>query len=118
MSSDSPPRSERSLKHRWTLAISAMLVAGLAAQILLTGGFSFFGTWNAAIEWLKFSEKEASRMQEANSLQVFRRLGTALLRNPLVQAAAQEPVKDRLQNEIEPVLEGSGVHWTYMGPQG
>jgi serine phosphatase RsbU (regulator of sigma subunit) len=118
MSPDRPPRAERSLKHRWTLAISAMLVAGLAAQILLTGGFSFFGTWNAAIEWLKFSEKEASRMQEANSIQVFRRLGTALLRNPLVQAAAQEPVKDRLQNEIEPVLEGSGVHWTYLGSQG
>ncbi|HVG59291.1 MAG TPA: SpoIIE family protein phosphatase [Hyalangium sp.] len=118
MSPDRPPPTERSLKHRWTIAISGMLVAGLAAQILLTGGFSFFGTWRAAIEWLKFSEQQASRMQEANSIQAFRRLGTALLRNPLVQAATQEPVMDRLQSEIEPVLEGSGVHWTYLGPQG
>lgn len=118
MSPEHPPRVGRSLKYRWTLAISGVLVAGLAAQILLTGGFSFFGTWRAAIEWLKFSEKEASRMQEANSVQVFRHLGTALLRNPLVQAATQEPTKDRLEKEIEPVLEGSGVHWTYLGPQG
>jgi serine phosphatase RsbU (regulator of sigma subunit) len=118
MAPESPPRAAGSLKHRWTLAISGMLVAGLAAQILLTGGFSFFGTWNAAIEWLRFSEKEASRMQEANSVQVFRRLGTALLRNPVVQAATQEPVKDRLQGELDPVLAGSGVHWTYLGPQG
>ncbi len=49
MSPERPPRAGRCLKHRWTLAISAMLVAGLAAQILLTGGFSFFGTWRAAI---------------------------------------------------------------------
>lgn len=118
MTPEHPPRAARSLKHRWTLAISGMLVAGLAAQILLTGGFSFFGTWRAAIEWLRFSEKEASRMQEANSVQVFRRLGTALLRNPVVQAATQEPVRDRLREELEPVLAGSGVHWTYLGPRG
>jgi serine phosphatase RsbU (regulator of sigma subunit) len=118
---EAAPRSgwaARSLKHRWTLAISGMLVAGLAAQILLTGGFSFFGTWRAAMEWLRFSEKEASAMQEANSMQVFRRLGTALLRNPVVHAATQEPVKDRLRDELDPVLAGSGVHWAYLGPQG
>jgi serine phosphatase RsbU (regulator of sigma subunit) len=118
MEPEHPPRAARSLKHRWTLAISGMLAAGLAAQILLTGGFSFFGTWRAAIEWLRFSEKQASRMQEANSVQGFRRLGTALLRNPVVQAAAQDPGPERLRAELDPVLAGSGVHWTYLGPQG
>ncbi len=118
MSPEHPPRPARSLKHRWTLAISGMLVAGLAAQILLTGGFSFFGTWRAAIEWLKFSEQQASRMQEANSVQGFRRLGTALLRNPLVQAAVQEPAPEMLRAELSPVLVASGIHWTYLGPQG
>jgi len=121
MPPESPPGAGlagRSLKRRWTLAISGMLVAGLAAQILLTGGFSFFGTWRAAMEWLRFSEKEASGMQEANSVQVFRRLGTALLRNPVVQAATREPVKDRLHEELAPVLEGSGVRWSYLGPEG
>lgn len=121
MPPESPPgpgMRGRSLKRRWTLAVSGMLVAGLSALILLTGGFSFFGTWRAAMEWLRFSERESSRMQEANSLHAFRRLGTALVRNPLVQAATREASKERLVEEIAPVLEGSGVRWSYAGPEG
>jgi len=121
MPPESPPAPgllKRSLKHRWTVAISGMLVAGLAAQILMTGGFSFFGTWRAAVEWLRFSEKQASGMQEANAVRMFKRLGTALVRNPLVEAGTREPGPDRLRGEIEPVLADSGVRWAYLAPSG
>ncbi|HEX8704730.1 MAG TPA: PP2C family protein-serine/threonine phosphatase [Myxococcaceae bacterium] len=117
--SSPPPRLlKRSLKHRWTFAISGMLVAGLAAQILMTGGFSFFGTWRAAVEWLRFSEKQASGMQEAHAVKMFQRLGTALVRNPVVEAGTREPGPERLRQEIEPVLGDSGVRWAYLGKAG
>src|SRR5688500_9966506 len=108
----------RSLKHRWTFAISGMLVAGLAAMILLTAGFSFFGTWRAAMEWLRFSVRQASGMQETNAVRRFQRLGTALIRNPGVEAGTREPGPDRLREEIEPVLGDSGVRWAYLGKAG